>query len=99
MRKLYHPARNEINIHSVLYALSDPTRLDLVHQVAVVPELAVKECDSKVSKSTLSHHFATLRETGITRTRIQGTQRFVSLRRKDLDTRFPGLLDVLLNVK
>lgn len=98
MRELHHPTREGINLHSVLYALSDPTRLDLVRQVAAVPELAVKECDSTVSKSTLSHHFAALRESGVTRTRIKGTQRFVSLRREDLDARFPGLLDSLLGV-
>lgn len=99
MRKLHHPARGDINLHSVLYALSDPTRLDLVRQAAAVPELAVKGCGSTVSKSTLSHHFSILRTAGITRTRTEGTQRFVSLRRKDLDARFPGLLDVLLSIQ
>ena len=28
----------------------------------------------------------------MTRTRAQGTERFMSLRREDLDQRFPGLL-------
>jgi len=37
-----------------------------------------------------------LREAGITLTRPEGTHRFVSLRRDDLDERFPGLLDAVL---
>ena len=37
-----------------------------------------------------------LREAGVTHTRPDGTRRHVSLRREDLDERFPGLLDALL---
>ncbi|GAX90016.1 transcriptional regulator [Effusibacillus lacus] len=43
-----------------------------------------------IAKSTLSHHFKVFREAGIINTRIEGTQRFISLRRDDLDARFPG---------
>ena len=43
-----------------------------------------------------SHHFRVLREAGITHTRIDGTTRHVTLRREDLDARFPGLLDAVL---
>jgi hypothetical protein len=35
-------------------------------------------------------------EAGVTNTRVDGTRRYVSLRRDDLDARFPGLLDALL---
>ena len=37
-----------------------------------------------------------MREAGITRTRAEGTTRLISLRRADLEARFPGLVDVLL---
>jgi hypothetical protein len=37
-----------------------------------------------------------LREAGVTLTEPTGTQRVVSLRRADLDGRFPGLLDAVL---
>jgi hypothetical protein len=37
-----------------------------------------------------------LREAGVTRTEISGTSRLISLRRDDLDQRFPGLLDSIL---
>jgi len=49
-----------------------------------------------VAKSTLSHHLRVLREAGVTLTEPNGTQRVVSLRRADLDERFPGLLDAVL---
>lgn len=97
MRDLFHPARSAITLPALLHALSDPTRLDIVRQLAATPELCVGTCDAKVAKSTLSHHLKTLREAGVTRTRMEGTQRFLTLRREDLDARFPGLLDALLH--
>ncbi len=98
MRELHHPSRNKINLPAVLHALSDPTRLDIVRQLSKTPEMCMGECDTKVTKSTMSHHFKILREAGVTRTRVEGTQRHVSLRREDLDARFPGFLDVVLKV-
>lgn len=96
MRELYHPARSELALPAVLHALSDPTRLSIVRQLAQAPDLCVGNCDVNVAKSTLSHHFKILREAGVTRTRMEGVQRLVSLRREDLDARFPGFLDALL---
>jgi DNA-binding transcriptional ArsR family regulator len=52
--------------------------------------------DVAVAKSTLSQHLRVLREAGVTRTRPEGTQRWLSVRRDDLDAKFPGLLDVVL---
>ena len=45
--------------------------------------------------STCSYHLRLLREAGVTRTRAEGTQRFISLRSEDLERRFPGLVEVL----
>jgi DNA-binding transcriptional ArsR family regulator len=50
-----------------------------------------------VSKSTLSHHLRVLRDCGITWTRCEGTQRFISLRKDDLEERFPGLIGCVLD--
>lgn len=96
MRQPYHPTRKEITLPSVLYALSDPLRLRIVQQLAAEGEISMQCCDANVAKSTLSHHFKTLREAGLINTRIEGTQRYVSLRKEDLDARFPGLLDVVI---
>jgi len=49
-----------------------------------------------VSKSTATHHLRVLREAGVVRTEPRGTSRVSSLRREDLDARFPGLIDVVL---
>jgi DNA-binding transcriptional ArsR family regulator len=53
--------------------------------------------EAHVAKSTLSHHFKVLREAGITHTRANGTHRLMSLRKDDLEGRFPGLLSSVLN--
>lgn len=97
MRTLYQPARQDIALVNVLYALSDPIRLNVVKQLAGVDEQCCGTFGLPIAKSTLSHHLKVLRESGITRTRLEGMQRFLSLRRADLDARFPGLLDALLN--
>jgi DNA-binding transcriptional ArsR family regulator len=49
-----------------------------------------------VAKSTLSHHFKILRDAGVLHCRKEGTQHLNSLRRHDLDDRFPGLLNAIL---
>ena len=47
-------------------------------------------------KSNLTYHFAKLRDCGLMQTRVAGTNRFMRLRREDLEARFPGLLDAVL---
>jgi DNA-binding transcriptional ArsR family regulator len=94
---LHHPDRDEIQIADVLHALSDPQRLSIVSQLAC--EKAPRRCgafDIEVTKSTLTHHFRVLREAGVIHQREEGTARMNSLRREDLDARFPGLLDAVL---
>jgi hypothetical protein len=38
-----------------------------------------------------------LREAGVVTQELQGTSKLTSLRREDLDARFPGLLDAVLD--
>jgi DNA-binding transcriptional ArsR family regulator len=90
------PEAEALELPRVLHALSDPVRLDLVRQLASAEECRCGSMASPVSKSTLSHHLKVLREAGLTRTRAAGTTRHVSLRRDELDARFPGLLDAVL---
>jgi DNA-binding transcriptional ArsR family regulator len=99
MRSLLHPTREDFSLPNILYALGDPARLRLVAQLAEVNEAiscgelsVVKE----VPKSTGSHHFKVLREAGLIRMVPQGRRVLVSLRREDLEARFPGLLDTIL---
>ncbi|PZU99947.1 MAG: transcriptional regulator [Pseudanabaena sp.] len=97
MRQYQHPDRDNISLTGVLYAFSDPTRLQIVKMLSEKPEITCSEFCLEISKSTQSHHFKVLRETGIMYTRLEGTQHYNSLRRQDLDARFPSLLDAVLN--
>jgi DNA-binding transcriptional ArsR family regulator len=87
------PERDDLELTSVLQALADPVRLQIVTAL-VHGERACGSFPLPVSDATRSHHLKILREAGITATRVVGTQRLVSLRREDLDARFPGLLDL-----
>jgi len=96
VRTIHHPSADELDIAEILHALSDPVRLQVVWHLAYEGEHPCSALECQVSKSTLSHHLKVLREAGLTRTRAEGTQRLLSLRRMELDTRFPGLLDAVL---
>jgi DNA-binding transcriptional ArsR family regulator len=96
MRPIYHPTAEDITLAGILYALGDPVRLEIVKRLAVNQELSCSDLDLQVAKSTLSHHFKILRESGVLYCRKQGTQHMNSLRREDLDRTFPGLLDAIL---
>src|SRR5205085_6059795 len=93
---LAHPAAGELELAAVLHALSDPVRLRIVRSLAEEGPRTCGTFEVGVAKSTLSHHFRVLREAGVTLTEPDGTQRVVSLRRDDLEARFPGLLDAIL---
>ncbi|MCW4458767.1 helix-turn-helix transcriptional regulator [Microbacterium sp. MPKO10] len=98
VNELEHPAREAIVLEDVLFALSDPVRLDLVRQLRE-SSLTAASCttlDPSVPKSTKSHMFKVLREAGVIRNVPEGRNRRLSLRRDDLDARFPGLLDAVL---
>jgi DNA-binding transcriptional ArsR family regulator len=94
--KLCHPAPEEIELAAVLHALSDPMRLRIVAGLAAEDKRTCGSFDLPVTKSTCTHHFRVLREAGVIRQRLEGTTRLNSLRREDLDQRFPGLLDSVL---
>ena len=93
---LPHPARDELELTGVLHALSDPMRLRIVAALARGEERTCKSFDLPVVKSTCTHHFKVLREAGIIRQRLIGTRRVNTLRRDDLEARFPGLVDAVL---
>jgi DNA-binding transcriptional ArsR family regulator len=97
LKILHHPSRADIQLSSVLYALSDPIRLHLVAIIYQTGERTCGDIDVPVVKSTVSHHARTLREAGVVRVRMQGTQRFLTVRTEDLEARFPGLLASILN--
>jgi DNA-binding transcriptional ArsR family regulator len=88
-----------IDILSVLQALSDPVRLEIVRQLAANEDgkgLMCNQLQLPVAKSTGSHHLKTLASAGITAEQEQGTCKYVRLRRAELEQRFPGLLESVL---
>ena len=96
MREPPHPSRAELKLPAVLHALSDPARLEIVRHLGAEDECSCGHFDVGLSKATLSHHFRVLREAGVIRSRADGRKRLLSLRREDLDARFPGLLDAVV---
>src|SRR6266508_3378437 len=98
--ELHHPERSELELPAVLHALSDPHRLEIVRRLA--EDTDPRPCGTfgfDISKSTMTHHFRTLREAGVIQQQREGTTKLTWLRRDDLDARFPGLLDAVLSSK
>ncbi|WP_413775812.1 ArsR/SmtB family transcription factor [Paenibacillus sp. LS1] len=98
MRTPTIPMASELKLTTVCNALGDPIRMKIAHCLASSGE---KNCSAfevdHISKSTLSHHIKILREAGVIQPRIEGKQHFYSLRKEELNARFPGLVDMILN--
>lgn len=99
-RAPHHPSREQIELPMVLDCLSDPIRLAIVCNLAksnrAGGELRCGDFHAFSGKSNLAYHFARLREAGLVQIRLLGTARYMSLRRADLDARFPGLLGAVI---
>ncbi|GAA1376463.1 ArsR/SmtB family transcription factor [Streptomyces beijiangensis] len=96
-RELAHPAREDIRLEGVLHALADPMRLSVVRDLAAADEeLSCSQLVLPVTKSTTTHHFRVLRESGVIQQVYRGTAKMNGLRREDLDALFPELLDSVL---
>lgn len=96
MRHARLPASDEIALEDVFHALSDPFRLEVVRRLATEGEASCQALEGDRPKSSVSHHFRVLREAGLIRTRNEGATRMNSLRREDIDRRFPGLLSCVV---
>ena len=95
--KILHPATSALDLATIMRTLGDPVRLEIVRLLADGGTRICGELSTALNlpASTGSYHLRLLREAGVTRTRADGTLRRISLRREDLDERFPGLVDVL----
>jgi DNA-binding transcriptional ArsR family regulator len=86
-----------LDVTSVLQALADPVRFELVRQLRAAEDpIACGRFDTPVAKSTLSHHFRILREAGIVATHRDRGRTLNTLRTRELEQAFPGLLDAIL---
>jgi DNA-binding transcriptional ArsR family regulator len=89
-------SRSELSLREVLHALADPVRLEIVRQLDEAGEKTCGMFEIDMPKSSLSHHFRILRKSGVIVSETQGTIIMNRLRRKDLEARFPGVLQSIL---
>ena len=97
--ELPHPDIDGVPITRILFALSDPNRLAVVYHLASEPENA-GQCPASINglpKSTKSHIYKVLRESGIIRNEPDGRSRKLRLRKSEIDLVYPGLMDAVIN--
>jgi DNA-binding transcriptional ArsR family regulator len=102
IKEYQHPSLSRVTLPEVMQALSDPVRIGIVRRLLEAgegTEFACNEFPMRLSKATRSHHFQVLRDAGLIRTRVEGTKCMSSLRRGELQKRFPGLLGMIENSK
>ena len=96
VREPRHPDLADVALTDVFYALSDPTRLRIVSELADGRERNSGQFGPALTSATWSYHFRILREAGLTRTRVEGRHRLIKLRHDEFEARFPSLLDAVL---
>jgi DNA-binding transcriptional ArsR family regulator len=97
-RTVAHADPADVGLPTALDALADPIRRSILRELAGEPDFT-RACGTfhlPVSKATASHHFAVLRAAGLLEQLDHGTRRLNRLRRTEFDTRFPGLLELVL---
>ena len=95
---LPEPSVEELRLETIMGALADPLRLTIVRKLLMDSQAYDHSCGwfgFDRPKSSLTHHFKTLREAGLIRQRQYGLERRSRVRSEDLETRFPGLLDLV----
>ncbi len=97
-RPLLHPPSEELKLESVLYALADPIRLEIVRRLVGgdCPLNCSSAAPAHLPKSTQSHHFQILREAGLISSERRGTEVVNTLRLDEIEERFPGVVAAIL---
>jgi DNA-binding transcriptional ArsR family regulator len=92
-----HPPTSALDLATIMRTLGDPVRLEIVRLLSDDRPRICNDIQKALAipASTGSYHLRLLRQAGLTRARPRGTEREITLRRDDLEERFPGLLDVL----
>lgn len=101
-RLLPQPSTDSIDLATVLAALADPVRLEIMRTLYRSGEpqnctALANESAVEVSAPTISHHWKVLRSAGLTTTEVVGRNRIIRIRHDDLEARFPGLLTAVLS--
>jgi DNA-binding transcriptional ArsR family regulator len=98
MNESEYPPADQMDIGKVMSALADPLRRQVVTELLELPPGGERSCKSfnlPIAKSSQTFLFRTLRQAGLTYDENYGNRRGVSLRRDDLNERFPGLIALL----
>ncbi|KGX92353.1 ArsR family transcriptional regulator [Pontibacillus halophilus JSM 076056 = DSM 19796] len=101
MKIPYHPPIESVSFTKVLQALSEPNRVKIIR---CLDESGENNCTTytlrlMLPKSTVSHHIKVLREAGLIQAKIVGKEHFYSLRREEINEKFPGLLDTVIGIE
>jgi predicted transcriptional regulator len=101
MTQFVHPSKEEITLAGLLGAFADPVRLCIFK--SLMNEKGCMSCSGAaprqdIPKSTLSHHFRVMRESGLIRTTKQGVEHRNIIRVEDINERFPGLLKIIIKL-
>ncbi|KQT95783.1 winged helix-turn-helix domain-containing protein [Sanguibacter sp. Leaf3] len=97
MSYLPHPRTADVELTSVLRALSDTTRLALLDEISRHPGKSCGTFETTMAKSTLSAHFKTLRSAGLIHQSVgPGNSRLNWPRTDEIDARFPRLVATVL---
>ncbi len=89
-----------MELTDIMYALSDPARIAIIRCLAGAKSMTCQQLQQSQNrpKSSMSHHFKILRDAGIVQTKVKGSEHFNSLRRIELEKRFPGLFKSVLRI-
>jgi len=95
--RIHHPDTAALDLATIMRTLGDPMRLEIVRLLGEEEEMLCGDVYERLGlpASTGSYHAKLLRQAGVTRARAAGTQRLLSLRREDLESRFPGLVELI----
>ncbi|WP_044557325.1 ArsR/SmtB family transcription factor [Halobacteriovorax marinus] len=97
MRLMKLPNIEDIDITDVMYALSDPARVEIIRLMASTNEaMTCGDLQLDRPKSSMSHHFKILRSSGIVQTQIEGKEHYNTLRTEELENRFPGVFKSII---
>lgn len=102
MKPLSHPKIEDVTVEGILYAFSNPIRIRIYAGLAAAecPQIcsAYREIAGvKLPRSTLSQHFAILRETGLIRSERKGTELHNETRCAELQERFGTMIDAIID--
>lgn len=89
---------NKMKLIQIFKVLSDPNRLMIIKSLIQDEPGAERHCTSfglQLTRATRSHHFKVLREAGLISQVDKGNCSLATLRRREIEKEFPGLLELI----